>query len=44
LLIAIQKKRGMTLIVVTHENEIARSAPRHIHLRDGRIDEGRAES
>jgi putative ABC transport system ATP-binding protein len=44
LLIAIQKKRGMTLIVVTHENEIACSAPRHIHLRDGRIDEGRAES
>ena len=39
LLIGIQKKRGMTLIVVTHENEIARSAPRHIRLRDGLRDE-----
>ena len=38
LLIGIQKKRGMTLIVVTHENEIARSAPRHIRIRDGRIE------
>lgn len=33
----IQKKRGMTLIVVTHEDEIARSAPRHIRIHDGRI-------
>jgi putative ABC transport system ATP-binding protein len=38
LLIGIQKKRGMTLIVVTHENEIACSAPRHIRIRDGRIE------
>jgi putative ABC transport system ATP-binding protein len=43
LLIGIQKKRGMTLIVVTHENEIACSAPRHIRIRDGRIDESRIE-
>ena len=43
LLISIQKKRGMTLIVVTHENEIACSAPRHIRIRDGRIDESRIE-
>ena len=35
MLIGIQKKRGMTLIVVTHENEIAESAPRHIRIRDG---------
>ena len=28
----------MTLIVVTHENEIANSAPRHIRIRDGRIE------
>jgi len=34
----IQQKRGMTLIVVTHENEIANSAPRHIRIRDGRIE------
>jgi putative ABC transport system ATP-binding protein len=38
MLIGIQKMRGMTLIVVTHENEIARSAPRHIRIRDGRIE------
>ncbi len=38
MLIGIQKKRGMTLIVVTHENDIANSAPRHIRLRDGLID------
>jgi ABC-type lipoprotein export system ATPase subunit len=27
----------MTLVVVTHENEIANAAPRHIRIRDGRI-------
>ncbi|MGP8176091.1 MAG: ABC transporter ATP-binding protein [Terracidiphilus sp.] len=47
MLIGIQKERGMTLIVVTHENEIALSAPRHIRLRDGLRDdrsEARPES
>jgi predicted ABC-type transport system involved in lysophospholipase L1 biosynthesis ATPase subunit len=29
----------MTLIIVTHEDEIARSAPRHIRMRDGRIEQ-----
>jgi putative ABC transport system ATP-binding protein len=38
MLVGIQQKRGMTLIVVTHEPEIARSAPRHIRIRDGRIE------
>jgi ABC-type lipoprotein export system ATPase subunit len=33
----LQAQRGMTLIVVTHDHGIAQSAPRHIHLRDGRI-------
>jgi putative ABC transport system ATP-binding protein len=33
----IQERRGMTLIIVTHEDEIANSAPRHIRMRDGRI-------
>jgi putative ABC transport system ATP-binding protein len=33
----IQQRRGMTLIIVTHEDEIADSAPRHIRMRDGRI-------
>jgi len=37
MLIGIHRKRGMTLIVVTHENEIANAAPRHIRIRDGRI-------
>jgi putative ABC transport system ATP-binding protein len=37
MLTGIQKKRGMTLIVITHENEIAEAAPRHIRIRDGRI-------
>jgi ABC-type lipoprotein export system ATPase subunit len=37
ILTGIQTGRNMTLIVVTHEGEIARSAPRNIHIRDGRI-------
>jgi ABC-type lipoprotein export system ATPase subunit len=38
ILIGIQERRGMTLIVVTHENEIANAAPRHIRIRDGRVE------
>jgi putative ABC transport system ATP-binding protein len=38
ILTGIQKQRGMTLIVVTHENEIAHAATRQIRLRDGRIE------
>jgi putative ABC transport system ATP-binding protein len=38
ILTGIQKARGMTLIVVTHENEIAHSAARQIRIRDGRIE------
>ncbi|MGA3332770.1 MAG: ABC transporter ATP-binding protein [Terracidiphilus sp.] len=34
----IREQRGMTLVIVTHENEIASSAPRHIRIRDGRIE------
>jgi len=37
MLVGIQQQRGMTLIVVTHESEIANAAPRHIRIRDGRI-------
>jgi len=37
ILTGIQKTRGMTLIVVTHEDEIAHAAPRHIRLRDGKV-------
>ena len=39
ILTGIQQNRGMTLIVVTHENAIADSAPRHIRIRDGRIEQ-----
>jgi ABC-type lipoprotein export system ATPase subunit len=38
ILIGIQKQRGMTLIVVTHEREIAQAAPRHISMRDGKVE------
>jgi len=38
ILIGIQQKRGMTLIVVTHENEIAHAAARQIRMRDGKIE------
>ena len=33
----IQRAHGMTLIVITHEDEIANSAPRHIRIHDGRM-------
>jgi len=36
LLVGLQVKRNMTLIIVTHEDSIAGSAPRHIRMRDGR--------
>ena len=37
ILAEIQARRNMTLIVVTHEQEVARSAGRHVQIRDGRI-------
>ncbi|HEX4320213.1 MAG TPA: ABC transporter ATP-binding protein [Acidobacteriaceae bacterium] len=44
MLIGLQKRRGMTLIVVTHENEIAEAAPRHIRIRDGRVESSQVET
>jgi putative ABC transport system ATP-binding protein len=38
ILTGIHHDRAMTLIVVTHENDIAQSAPRHIRMRDGKIE------
>jgi putative ABC transport system ATP-binding protein len=38
MLTGIQEKRGMTMIIVTHENDIANAAPRHIRIRDGRVE------
>ena len=37
ILTGIQKARGMTLIVITHEVAIANSAPRQIRIHDGRM-------
>jgi len=44
MLTGIQAKRGMTLIVVTHENEIANAAARHIRIRDGQIERKNADA
>lgn len=38
ILIGIQKQRGMTLIMVTHEDDIAHSAKRLIRFRDGKVE------
>jgi ABC-type lipoprotein export system ATPase subunit len=38
ILTGIQRRRGMTLVVITHDHEIAATAPRHIRMRDGRIE------
>jgi putative ABC transport system ATP-binding protein len=38
ILIGIQRKRGMTLIVVTHEDEIAHAAARQVRIRDGKVE------
>jgi ABC-type lipoprotein export system ATPase subunit len=37
ILTGIHKQRAMTLIVVTHENEVAHAAAREIHIRDGKV-------
>ncbi|HZB89139.1 MAG TPA: ABC transporter ATP-binding protein [Terracidiphilus sp.] len=33
----LHSERAMTMVIVTHENEIAQAAPRHVRMRDGRI-------
>lgn len=38
ILTGIQQRHGMTLVIVTHEDEIAHAAPRRIRMRDGRIE------
>lgn len=37
ILARIRVERNMTIVVVTHEEEVARAAQRRIHVRDGRI-------
>lgn len=41
MLLGLNKKRGVTLIIVTHDAEIAAHAERIITIRDGRIDDGK---
>jgi len=38
ILAGIQASRNMTLIVVTHENEIAHAAARQVRIRDGKVE------
>jgi len=35
----LNKKLGTTLIIVTHDPEIARHASRIIYIRDGRVED-----
>ena len=37
-------RQGRTIVLVTHDNEIARNAPRRIEIRDGRIASGATSS
>ena len=35
---------GQTIVMVTHDDEVAASAERIVHMKDGRIDDGRPEA
>ena len=35
---------GQTIVMVTHDDEVAASAERTVHMKDGRIDDGRPEA
>ncbi len=39
ILVSLQKERGMTLVMVTHDDSIAHAAPRRIHIRDGKVEQ-----
>jgi putative ABC transport system ATP-binding protein len=39
LLMNLNKERGTTLIIVTHDPEVAAQARRVIHIRDGCVEE-----
>lgn len=38
LLLELRRERGLTILLVTHEDEVAAYAERQLHLRDGRIE------
>ena len=42
LLLGVQREAGATLVVVTHDREVARRLDRTVMLRDGRLTAGRA--
>jgi putative ABC transport system ATP-binding protein len=44
LLSDLQRTRGTTLVLVTHDAAIAARADRQVHLRDGRIDDAKQKS
>lgn len=40
MLLELNKKKGITLIVVTHDNDLAKKCSRQIHIKDGHIQKG----
>ena len=42
ILFGLNREQGITLIVVTHDEELAARCDRRIHIRDGRIVEDEA--
>jgi ABC-type lipoprotein export system ATPase subunit len=37
LLAGIQSQRSLTIVLVTHEAEVARMGHRNVHMKDGRV-------
>ena len=37
LLSGIRSQRGLTIVLVTHEAEVARMGRRNVHMKDGRV-------
>ena len=42
-LLGVQREAGATLVVVTHDQEVARRLDRTVMLRDGRLTRGNGE-